>query len=264
MSYEHILATVEPDQPHAQTMFQASKLAARLGAKLTVLSVLPELGSLIGGSDTPRGEQMVRELSQNTRLKLEQVCQQNGIRGAVCEVLIGDPEDRIIDYAKSHRCDLIAVGTHNREFGDYLTGTTATSLLQHWMGDVLGVRKRLKKHTDSAVIAIDSTPTSRKILDRARQLIPERWEVKVIHVGKRAKQDALRELLEASQFSADDLVIVPGKPSTQIKQLVSSMNARLLVMGSGVHTGIGWLIGSTTYNVMIEMGCDTLIVRPDR
>lgn len=57
-------------------------------------------------------------------------------------------------------------------------------------------------------------------------------------------------MIEQSGINTVALHLLEGTPSKEIKNLLERSGAELAVMGSGKPVGAGWLIGSTTQNVL--------------
>ena len=55
--------------------------------------------------------------------------------------------------------------------------------------------------------------------------------------------------------------VLEGSPSREIRHYVESNAADLLIMGSGEHASMGWIVGSTAHSVLQGVACDTLIIR---
>ena len=74
----------------------------------------------------------------------------------------------------------------------------------------------------------------------------------------------LVDLAETCGVKEDDVHVVIGNPSHEIKELAASMNADLVVVGSHGRHGLGLLLGSTANAVVHGAANDVLCVKVNR
>ena len=107
-----LLLTLDGSRTAEHALQAARGLAAATGAELHLVRVsnpLSELPYTALGPVPDLGE-LARELTDAAREYLEATAHE----GEVCEVLAGRPLDAIIEYARGHGCEVIAMGTHGR------------------------------------------------------------------------------------------------------------------------------------------------------
>lgn len=68
-----------------------------------------------------------------------------GREGIVTEVRAGHPAREILEYAKNHKVDLIAIASHDPGWEDILLGSVAANIVRHAHCSVLVVREHVKK-----------------------------------------------------------------------------------------------------------------------
>ena len=144
--YRHILVPTDGSDLSAVAVDQALELARTLGAKVTALTVAEPMHFL---TVTPGA-------TVNLRAEYEKQLQEDGIRilGAVeakagaagvpvetLQVAAGDAWQAIVDTAKDHGCDLIAMASHGRRgVSAFLMGSVTTKVLGHARVPVLVYR----------------------------------------------------------------------------------------------------------------------------
>jgi nucleotide-binding universal stress UspA family protein len=121
-----LLATDASPASHAAED-HAVELAARLGARLLVLSV-------VAGSPSVRDERQVA---------IESIVQRARAAGADAQGMTwdGDAGESIVDVAEAETADLIVVGTHERgAVGRLFLGSVSDHVVRHARGPVMVVR----------------------------------------------------------------------------------------------------------------------------
>lgn len=292
MAYQHILAALDLDEPSDILLGRASELAVQFDANLTVISVLPDVEALLSGLDLLKGREIRHRNTRSGVARLELYFEQRLpkplIKRTTLRVVTGSPETSITSYASGHGCDLIVVGAHDRRGLEYFLGTTASAVLYRANCDVIGIRERTNiEPYKSVVIAVDGGDQTVSILDKAASIADEckcravvtvirplaldyqaeglDWEAgKMTELTKDLERSLLQQIqnqLNISRLSHLKIRTRMGKPSTELKAFAVEENADLIVMGSGSRHGPGWMIGSTTHNVLHGVGCDVLVIR---
>jgi nucleotide-binding universal stress UspA family protein len=92
---------------------------------------------------------------------------------------------------------------------------------------------------------------------------------KQISKEKQSFTDNLDTLIASSNVSVkeaegrNNIQILAGKPDKQIPQFVTEQNIDILVMGTVARTGIsGFFIGNTAENIMQQLNCSLLAIKP--
>jgi nucleotide-binding universal stress UspA family protein len=124
---ENILLATDASSASAAAERQAIELAARLDARLLVLSVVS-------------GAPSAREARQ---LAVESIVQRARAQGAAARGMTWDGEagEAIVDVAQSESVDLIVVGTHERgAVGRLFLGSVSDYVVRHALCPVMVVR----------------------------------------------------------------------------------------------------------------------------
>ncbi len=117
----------------------ALDVAKKYKARVTVLSVArvpavpdeEETEALIEGEQKrlKGAHERLHQKAQSARIKLER------------HIAVGHPAEQIIDYADSHKIDLIVLGHHTRsKLGKWLLGGTADKVMDHARCPVIVVK----------------------------------------------------------------------------------------------------------------------------
>lgn len=287
MTTEHILATVDLMHPDIRPLAAASQLAGRHQARLTTLAVLEPVSALFGGLDTIREADFEAQMRSNARAELKTLCRQANAPTDGIVIELGHKSATIAAVAHQQGADLIVVGAHGFHGFEYFLGTTATGVLHAAHCNVLGVRRERSGDYRCLLAALDAQPESVEVLRQAKALSPAA-ELHAVHVMKpllagysgaiadldqelplnsienrlRGELDQrLAQLIEQADVGTVTVHIREGTASKEIKSLQQELGADLTVMGSGQPAGSGWLIGSTTQNVLHGCTSDALVVR---
>jgi len=141
-----ILLATDLGQNSAKAMEYARIFVSKFGAELHVLHVLEDkltnTPSFAGGlalnsyvHESPAvAEQLIRSLFEPSWLLDKHI---------VVATTDGSPADQILDYAKKHSIDLIALGTHGRTgLSHILIGSVAEHVIRHAKCPVVTVPSR--------------------------------------------------------------------------------------------------------------------------
>lgn len=292
MTYRHILVAIDMNEPNDATLSRAAQVSEQQGAMLTVLTIFPEVQAMFAGTDAALEPDFERRMVREGLVRLREYVGKRvpnvALHSVNCRGLVGSPETSITSYAERHECDLIILGAHDRHGLEYFLGTIASAVLYRANCDVLGVRDSHDVAPyQSVLVAIDGGLQSLDILAAAADFIQARQHVSVVSVVRpigldypvegvegmpqdmpQAMMDIearwldqLKRLLKRSELHTKHLDVVYGKPSTELKKLAKEKSADVVVMGSGDRHGPGWMIGSTTHNVLHGVNCDVLVIR---
>ena len=124
---ETVLLATDASQASMAAEDHAVELAARLGARLLVLSV-------VSGTPTVRGER---------QLAVESIVQRARAAGADAQGMTWDgiAGESIVDVAEAESADLIVVGTHERgAVGRLFLGSVSDHVVRHARCPVMVVR----------------------------------------------------------------------------------------------------------------------------
>jgi nucleotide-binding universal stress UspA family protein len=127
--FDRILLAIGGDDPSFEPACVAGRLAAQLGARLSVVSVHRPASSVLGepyysGALIPRLTEATSALEQARSIVLAE-----GAPEPTIEALAGDPAERIADFARRGNFDLIVMGTHRRgRIGAALLGSVSAAV----------------------------------------------------------------------------------------------------------------------------------------
>lgn len=134
MKIAHVLLTTDLSDEALRAFEPALELARQLGARVTVLNVIPDLRVI--GHGTPMAPMMslpdpAREMAAVRAILAEQCERIEGLAVEVAVVCSESPARGVVDYAKQHGVDLIALSTHGRTgFRRLALGSVAEDVLR--------------------------------------------------------------------------------------------------------------------------------------
>lgn len=144
MPYTHVLIAVDFSEASAYVAGRAAEIARQNGARMSLLHVvdyLPPLGFADDFLPSPALLVDEGELISRGKLSLEAFARKVEFSEDIPRhVLLGAPQQEIVDFANGHAVDLIVLGSHGRHGLGRLLGSTASSVLNHAACDVLAVR----------------------------------------------------------------------------------------------------------------------------
>ncbi|HWE21519.1 MAG TPA: universal stress protein [Hyphomicrobiaceae bacterium] len=205
-----------------------------------------------------------------------------------CHVLVGDPAEGTIEYARSMSSDFLITGpAHSKTLGDKLLGSTAARILRRAQRPVLAVRRREEGPYRAVVVAVDFSRHSQEAFHRARalfrnaqstlvhayQVTPEfggsnadksmdvveaEEKARVIHAAKQDMAD-LYALGEGQTTS--ETVLEQGSPEAVLTAYVERHWPDLVVTGTHGRSGAQQaVIGSVAEGLLQSLPCDVLAV----
>ena len=147
--YKHIMLPVEGDELSTKAVNECFTLAKSIGAKVTVLHVVPHANMHVPVGFTSEivenlKRQREEEEIRNGQKMLSEVEASAKTAGVECDniVVVGDnPCEEIIDNAEKNDCDLIMMASHARRGLDaMLFGSDTARVLRNTKIPVLVVR----------------------------------------------------------------------------------------------------------------------------
>lgn len=189
----------------------------------------------------------------------------------------GKIADVVADFANSWQPDLKVVGIRRKEaLADLLLPSTVENLTTIDDIPLLAVRNKPFGPYCSALVAVDFSPLSRKVLEAALVLVPE-GHVTLAHVcdlpgmaasahpGSEADfEDEFRELLAGISLDGRSLGrrVVQGGTVSSLVALAEAEPHDLVVMGTEGRGFVGrLLVGSVAHQALEQMGSDILLVK---
>ncbi len=137
---EKILVALDLSHSGARVLETAREMAARRGAKLIAITVLPAVPAIV---DSYMASDYQDKAVEETRTALVERLRERGLAPEETEIVIrhGSPYGEVINYAKEAGVDLIVVGSHAPKTpADYLLGSTAAKVVRHAPCSVFVVR----------------------------------------------------------------------------------------------------------------------------
>lgn len=252
-------------------------------SKVTLLHVLP--------SDIPGRLRKVAFTEAERNLdkalgKVGQLATQRGVnkRQFVADVVEGGSPQQILKRAHTVEADVICMGRHGRgSLLELRLGSTALKVVKQGDVPVLLVRGAPIDVYRRALIAVDLTLASPKVIKAARPFLAEAEGIEVLHAssvpfedyvvmsGTRAEEfrgaamaaarKELQSLLTRSDLRASPKVL-GGDARVLINEEAKAMGAELIVVGTHGRKGIRKLIlGSVAEWTMTHAACDVLVTR---
>lgn len=141
--FSAILVPIDVNQASSweKALPAAFELCRHSGAKLTVMSVVPDFGTPLVAQYFPAD--YAGRAQADTKAALEKLVADTAPAGLEVESLVGYGSiyDQIMKTAKDKACDLIVMASHRPELKDYLIGPNAARVVRHAGCSVLVVRE---------------------------------------------------------------------------------------------------------------------------
>lgn len=140
--YKEILLAVDLNQAESQikAVRAAVACAKAFGARLHVMTVVPDFGMSIVASYFPEGYE--EKALENARQALHAFVGENVPENLPVQHIVahGSIYQEILDCAEEAEADLIVMASHRPELEDYLIGPNASRVVRHADCSVLVVR----------------------------------------------------------------------------------------------------------------------------
>lgn len=144
--YSKILVPVDGSERAAKAVTHTVELAQKLGAKVTLMHVIPSLPPYVNTAVDRLGQaqqSILEELMNSGQEMLREL--QSSIAGKGLEVelftIVGQPADEILEKARAENYDLIVVGSRGLgEIKGYLMGSVSNRVSRHASCPVLIIR----------------------------------------------------------------------------------------------------------------------------
>lgn len=280
---ERILVATDFDRCAVEALSTAVRLAGSNGSTIILLHVVPYTSRTAGLAEYLRTE-------ANARLATLAKANENNEGPEIETVtLLGQPSERIADYARKRNVDVIILGASNGyEPRKPRLGLTAERVVRRADQPVWTVKREASGDLKSILCPIDFSRCSRRGLSNAI-LLARHFDAELTILNVFASfstlyaelGDRLAEFEEVSWEEHEsnydaflrnfDLlgvqyrrVIRQGKPTDEILRMVEKVDADLLIMGTHGTGGLREiLLGSVTAKVLRQMPCSMLTVRAD-
>lgn len=147
--YKHILLPTDGSKLAARAVISGIGLAKSLGARVTLLSVVPEFRMVADESfAVPMSVELKRRYEQEAKLRAQKMLDQinrrvtkAGLKSEAVVIASDLPYQQIIAVARKRKCDLVVMASHGRRgLTGLLLGSETIKVLTHSKIPVLVVR----------------------------------------------------------------------------------------------------------------------------
>lgn len=297
--FKNILYVFEPSIPQETNIARAISLAQNNQAHLTIIDVIPEQAVSIGVS----AELTEALISERWKMLASLISSDVALPNIDIEVLVGTKFLEVIRAVLRNHYDLVMKPTENPDWVGRLFGSDDMHLLRKCPCPVWLMKQQEKADYGCIVAAVDFNPDdlngsqlNHQILELAGSLalsgfselhIVHAWDVvgtelvrdwaekpevsmiAVESVRQQAGMDTLvrifREQLgsDAYTYLSPQIHLPKGAAREVIPDLIKSVKADLVIMGTVVRTGIpGFIIGNTAEAILDQLTCSVLAIKP--
>ena len=294
--FKNILLIVKPEVEESVALERAVSLAKKNEARLTILSVLNKPPGLSHNESVL--EQLLASSISECKEWLRGLLIQHEDIEVKINVVVGTHFLEIIRQVLREEHDLLITTAEDKQgFRTRLFGTTSMHLMRKCPCPVWVIKGTQAQPFKRILAAVDPTDRHLKrdslnplILRLAASLArKEAAELHIIHVRnlldrryvrRMSKQD-VQELITHEKMQYQQLLdtllnqvdftslkphmhLVEGDPDLLIPKIVATEDIDLLVMGTVCRTGIaGFLIGNTAEEVLNQVDCSVLTLKPE-
>ncbi|MBA3975045.1 MAG: hypothetical protein C0504_12615 [Candidatus Solibacter sp.] len=288
MPLKQILVPVDFSDRAMGAVRHAEALQRRFDSRIVLLHVLPpphyEFGAMeVGGAVL---EDLFRTRSEQARQDLDNFLRDEIPAGKCDRLLIeGDPSSVIVETAHGRGCDLIVMPTHGYgPFRRFILGSVTAKVLHDadcpvWTGVHLEAPSVDAVHVDHIAVGLDLGASSERTLMWASRLAARIGaKLSLIHAmpnleGKAGEyfdpdwrkhvETSVHETvnnLTASLSIQAPLHIDSGDAATVVCDIVSGINADLLVIGRGSAAGVFGRLRANAYSIIRQSACPVVSV----
>jgi universal stress protein A len=140
-TYRHVLAAIDFSEITSRVCTQASDIAQRYGASLTLVHVVePIIVDPIYEVMPAIPVELELKQIEIARQRTRELGEKYGVPSEKCRVETGSTKAVIVHLAREIQADLIVLGSHGRHGINLLLGSTASAVMHSAPCDVLAVR----------------------------------------------------------------------------------------------------------------------------
>jgi len=301
--FKNILLVCDFDTKQQVAVEHAVSLSQQNEAKLTVFSVVKDVPADIGTSITAVTQQeFFKQIINDRQEQLNSLLADINKQGVEAETMVvtGTPFIEIVRQVLRNKHDLVITAAEDKKgIRAHLFGTTSMHLMRKCPCPVWVIKRAHSGSFRHIMAAIDPSAYDPKrdslnplILQLASSMArKESADLHIVHAWHLYGESYINRLgmkeediLKAKTFEkkqhkdrVDNLLskldvidlkpylhLVEGYPDDLIPELVVSQGIDLLVMGTVCRTGIaGFLIGNTAEEVLNEVDCSVLTLKPE-
>ncbi len=277
-----LLLPTDFQEPSRRALLHGIKLAAALGAQLTLLHVIKTPADLAHEAPDSRS---LRSLRTSVLLELGRLTRTAKERGVSAQPLLlyGDPIGCILETAVHHHTHIIVMGTEGRTGWDRLRiGSTAEGVVCKAPCPVLTVhgglagdvfRHPAKVRLRRILLGTDFSRDADSALHVVRGLAPKlHATVRIVHASQASPDNGHADRTIAKQAGhlrsagvEADGVCMPGDPVETILVQAAVYQADLIAVGTRGQRGLSRIIlGSVAEALIKRAGCPVLTARNPR
>ncbi|MGI9456113.1 MAG: universal stress protein [Aeoliella sp.] len=289
------LAADEGESSSQSACEQAIQLSKATGAKLHFLATLDldeRTKRLIEESGSE--EDTVVGMAKKALRRFTEQASKAGV-SATSNVVLGRSRSELAERAKSAEHDLVMVGTRDHGvLSGLLLGSTSLELLRTSPCPLWVAKPSASPTPKRILVATNFSPVCHALVNVGAELAQKfDSELHVVHVVSTHRKRFLqfssvppdeveaehREQLAAGRQQLDELAdrpavavldppptlhLLEGRTSQVIQEQVTNLGIDLLLMGTVAWSGVpGMLLGSTAQNLLPQLTCSLLTMRPD-
>lgn len=301
--FKNVLVVLDMRTENSTLITHATELCKRNQAHMTLVTVLDDLSRSTGITAVwlEDLQEKLTEAQQASLHKLATTIRRQGIRTDIA-VLCGTPFLEIIRAVLRSEYDLVMTpGGESGGGGTVFMGSTNMHLMRKCPCPVWVIKSSQSDGFRRILAAVDPDPSkpvqdelNHKILDLATSLaqmdhgqlhivhawgstvdLPALWTDAILPSAEVARIAEESRRVQATRFAkliaAYDVTnldhhihLLRGNPRKLIPELTKKYAIELIVMGTVCRTGIaGLFIGNTAENVLRQVNCSVLAVKPD-
>jgi nucleotide-binding universal stress UspA family protein len=280
----HVLFPFDFSRPAYLTAPFVRSYSSRLGAKITVLSVVPPVWSTPASEVPVLIDEEGRVRERDLQSRLEKVCHSEFPASSVTSaVTLGDPALKITEYAHAHGVTLIMMPTHGfGVFRSLLIGSVTAKVL-HDANCPVWTAAHAEEQTATVkprtiLCAMDAaSPKTAELVRRAKELAASfDASLRLLHVvppisdwlaipSERKLQEDLRteartriEACLAEAGVTAEFRVAVGKISETVTEEARQEGADLLVVGRGTAQSNFGRLRSHVYGVIQQSPCPVI------
>jgi universal stress protein E len=296
-----LVAVKDPSARSQPGVLKAAQVAQACGASVEIFHTLttPVYADLVRytGDGVAGLEEKLRQQALLALEKIAQRLRKHELKVAVSAEWDFPAHEAVIRRALQIKADLIVVSRHEgRHILPWLLRLTDWELVRHSPVPVLLVKSNRPYRHPAILVAVDPTHQFAKPLRLDKKLLnmgsyisqKMRGTLHAVHaysripialmpsyglspeilerVGKKAEQTATRlfkGMLQSSNIAPSRRHLVSAHPISAIPAVARKTGSALVVMGAVSRRGLkNLLIGNTAEQILDELACDVLVVKP--
>jgi nucleotide-binding universal stress UspA family protein len=297
--FKNILVFAGTGDP-AAAIKRAFEIGAENRAVVTLMDVVKPLPSAIGiMTDATSPDEIERLLIEDRRRKLVELANQFSRENLAVEIFVscGDAAQEVTKRVLAAGHDLVVKTADGLSTSGQLFGSTARSLMRICPCPVWVLKPQVHGEFDQVLAAVDIDADDETHInlnvhllelanaiakrDNAQLHVVSVWDLWMEHALRRRAGDEeinaalaqheakvrskLQKLLGdcVGEIGEIKIHLHRGKASTNILNVAEEVEADLIVMGTVCRTGVaGFLIGNTAENLLSDLTCSVLAVKP--